>query len=288
MLEIDKFIIKDVRCFKDKQKFNIRPLTFLVGENSTGKSTVLGCFQAMAEYLVESTFLSRGKSSINLNSDPFQMGSFENIVRRTRPKNEKFELGFEFIPERNNALKFELLVTFAEQANSANPITEKVRFIFDDGEIIFLKTNNTISNETSEIKIEKRNSKKNFTILIEENQYHLFFYEMIREILYYTHYYKISFFSEKEEKLSSLKKQLVEFLKDKGVDKSLNCYFRCFPFAPTRSEPRRTYEPWYDIPSSFGDEIPVRLRDLSIKKSETWHKLYKKLKDFGTKSGMLL
>ena len=62
------------------------------------------------------------------------------------------------------------------------------------------------------------------------------------------------------------------------MDRFLSFYFRYFSFAPTRSEPRRTYEPLDDMPSSFGDEIPVRLRDLSLKKGEAWTSCIKVLK----------
>ena len=42
-----KFLIKDVRCFKGEQVVDICPITFLIGENSTGKTTLLGCMQAL-------------------------------------------------------------------------------------------------------------------------------------------------------------------------------------------------------------------------------------------------
>ena len=291
MLKIDKFILKDVRCFKDKQKFNIRPLTFLVGENSTGKSTALGCFQVITDYLVGRV------NSINFNSDPFQMGSFENIARRSRPKNQEFELGFEFIDDRNSTSKFQLLVTLGEQTNSANPIAKKVRFIFDDGEIIFLNTNTTKNDEKSEIKIKERNSKKIFTILSDKYQYRPFFHEALRQIYHYSRYYERRHFREEEEELSSRvreekekpsseKKQLIEFIRQKKLDWSTHFYFQCFSFAPIRSEPKRTYEPWDDIATSFGNDIPVRLKNLSIKNNEDWNRLYENLKNFGTESDL--
>ena len=289
MLKINKFLMKDVRCFRSTKEFNIRPLTFLVGENSTGKSTVLGCFQTIINYLTKKV------DAVDFNSDSFQMGSFENIARRAKPKNKEFELGFEFIDNRNDISKFELLVTFSEQANSANPIIKKIHFVFDDGEIIILNADTSKNNETSKIRIERQNSKKIFTIFLEKYQHRSFLYEVMSEIYEYTHYYVYRQFGEEElnsevreegEKLSSEEKQLIEFFKDKDVDRLLRFHFRCFPFAPTRSEPRRTYEPLYDIATSFGDEIPVRLRDLSSEKSEVWDKLYESLKDFGKKSGL--
>ena len=52
-MNITQFTMEKVRCFAESQPFEIRPLTFLVGENSTGKTTALGCFQVLANYLKE-------------------------------------------------------------------------------------------------------------------------------------------------------------------------------------------------------------------------------------------
>ncbi len=297
MLEINKFILKDVRCFKGKKEFDIRPLTFLVGENSTGKSTVLGCFQAIVQHLKRSTYFPRGEPSINFNLEPFQMGSFENIARRARPKNKEFELGFELIPERDNASKCELLVTFSEQVNGTNLVETKVHFIFDDGEIIFLNAGTARDNETLEIKIEEHNSKKIFTILLEEYQHRSFFHVIMREIYHYTRYFRYRHFREEKEELSSEvreekeelspeEKQFIEFIREKNFYRSLRFHFQCSSFAPIRSEPQRTYDPLSDTETSIGSEIPLILRDLSIKKPENWKKLCQKLKDFGTTSGL--
>ena len=283
MFKINKFLLKDVRCFKGAKEFNIRPLTFLVGENSTGKSTVLGCFQAMADYLTEGDRFSRGQSSVDFNSDPFQMGSFENIVRRSSPKNREFELGFEFIGNKKTASKFELLIILGEQANSANPAIKKIRFVFDDGEIIFRVAKiikNNERNEKPEIKIERQNSKKIFTISLKDyGNYSLFH----RITVLTVHYYGDSSY---KEKLTSEEKQFIKFIRDNNLDGFLSFYLRCFSFAPTSSKPKRTYDPLGNIATSSGGEIPLVLRNLSVKKPGLWKQLYESLKDFGKTSGL--
>ena len=93
-MNIQKLIIEDVRCFAGRQEFNIRPLTFLVGENSTGKSTVLGCFQTLHSFTGARAY----RSHLDFNVEPYQMGAFADIVRRP-PKKKSFMLGFEFKPE---------------------------------------------------------------------------------------------------------------------------------------------------------------------------------------------
>ena len=42
-----ELILQDVRCFHDEQRGRLRPITLLVGENSTGKTTFLGCYRML-------------------------------------------------------------------------------------------------------------------------------------------------------------------------------------------------------------------------------------------------
>ena len=119
-MNIQKLIIEDVRCFAGRQEFNIRPLTFLVGENSTGKSTVLGCFDALHR-LTRATAYG---AYLDFNVEPYQMGVFTDIVRRSTPKKKNFRLGFEFRPE-NGGERVEYFLTLTEQEKGSEPIVQK-------------------------------------------------------------------------------------------------------------------------------------------------------------------
>ena len=61
-MQLTEFTLQNLRCFASCQRFAIRPLTLLVGENSTGKTTMLGGFQILANYL-------KG-NGVNFNADP--------------------------------------------------------------------------------------------------------------------------------------------------------------------------------------------------------------------------
>ena len=292
MLEINKFILKDVRCFKGAKEFNIRPLTFLVGENSTGKSTVLGCFQAMTKDLYKERF-SDGYSSIDFNLKPFQIESFEDIVRKPSPKDKEFELGFGLTNDNNTASKFELLITFTKRVSSGNSMAKKIRFVFDDGEIIFFDGRTAESDEEerdddeyddeSEIKTEERGSKKIFTILL-GGEYQLESVFALFGIWHYIQHYK--YFYRTQEELSPEEKELIEFIKDKDIKWS-SCYSsRYFGFSPTQPEPPSTYDPLNGARTSSGCRIPLKLTNLSLKDPEHWGKLYDSLRDFGKASGL--
>ena len=85
-MNITQFTMEEVRCFGERQTLEIRPLTFLVGENSTGKTTALACFHVLANYL-------RG-NGVDFNVDPYSMGTFKDIVRNNKKKEKNFKLGF--------------------------------------------------------------------------------------------------------------------------------------------------------------------------------------------------
>ena len=79
-MSITQFTMEEVRCFSERQTLEIRPLTFLVGENSTGKTTALSCFHVLANYL------SGGE--VDFNQSPYLMGTFKDILRNSKKKNK--------------------------------------------------------------------------------------------------------------------------------------------------------------------------------------------------------
>ena len=73
-MNITQFTMEEVRCFSERQTLEIRPLTFLVGENSTGKTTALACFHVLAGYL-------RG-DRVDFNSYPYSHGDLQRYCQK--------------------------------------------------------------------------------------------------------------------------------------------------------------------------------------------------------------
>ena len=123
-------ILQDVRCFDGEQRGRLAGITLLVGENSTGKTTFLGCYRALHQ-----TFPRHGfnQESPDFNEDPFAMGSFRDIVRSRRgPKGliNEFKLGFALRAGRRGPSYSHLTATFREEGSQ--PIVSSLRFQFDD------------------------------------------------------------------------------------------------------------------------------------------------------------
>ena len=268
-----KLTIKNVRCFAREQNFDIRPLTFLVGENSTGKTTVMGCFSAIYD------FISMGSWKIlDFNKDPYFMGSFMDISRKSRKQNiqkNSFDLGIA-LGESNIKFKFH----FVEKNKGMEPVINQVSIDFKDMTFVYeekkRKTFYTVTQNNTEL---LKNINSVYYKSISDGQPLIW-----RAIEMY-----MRCISMPDSQKSSINKN------KKIVSKAweeLRSYRReyfseeLFSLAPVRSKPQRTYNPVKESPSSEGREIPITLMRLSHQKSNIWKKIYKNLVDFGRASGL--
>jgi energy-coupling factor transporter ATP-binding protein EcfA2 len=68
-----KLVIENIRSFADHHEFKIRPLTVLVGENSSGKSTFLAALSAVSDAVSFPGVAA-------LNKPPYDLGTFDTIA----------------------------------------------------------------------------------------------------------------------------------------------------------------------------------------------------------------
>jgi len=91
-----KVTIENVRSFAGRHDIPVRPLTLLVGENSTGKSTFLAALSAVSD---RSSF----PGTASLNKDPYDLGGFDTIATYKGGKAgraKKFGLGYSVNDEK--------------------------------------------------------------------------------------------------------------------------------------------------------------------------------------------
>ena len=75
---MDSVTLENFRCFGEKQTVRLAPLTLLVGENSTGKTSFLALIRALWD-------MAYGFEVPDFNKSPYDLGSFVDIVHRARP-----------------------------------------------------------------------------------------------------------------------------------------------------------------------------------------------------------
>ena len=254
-----KFKIKNVRCFAQEQNLEIRPITFLVGENSTGKTSIMGCFSAIYEFIARN-----GRSVPSFNKYPYSMGAFSDIVNK-KSKGSNFELGF--LLEEGN-VRYDL--RFKEEYDGAEPIIDKIDINFQgigfsckwDGK----KHIYSLGDREGEVmRSEGRRASWGWRMLNPS--------------------YRLPFFYEHEE----LPKEAEEMLKKwRNMRKYETKHFsqEMFNLAPIRSKPQRTYDPIKESSESEGGEIPGVLMRMSERNGKKWEKIKEGMVEFGKSSGL--
>jgi hypothetical protein len=72
---MDRIFFEGIRCFATRQEVPLAPLTVLVGENSSGKSTVLALVRLAWDLLEH--------EELDFNEEPFLLGAYDQIATRS-------------------------------------------------------------------------------------------------------------------------------------------------------------------------------------------------------------
>ena len=105
--------LRDFRCFREQQTARLAPLTLLVGENSTGKTSFLAATRAM---------LAAGSyhEDPDFRAPPYDLGSFHEIAYRQDQSRhggaESFGLGFRCAGEMVEAVAVDATFTLGDGA----------------------------------------------------------------------------------------------------------------------------------------------------------------------------
>ena len=273
-MKIKKFFVEDVRCLAGRQEFEIRPLTFLVGENSTGKTTALGCFQVLASLL--------NYSPLDFNVDPYSMGSFNDIVTRKNPKCKEFKLGFACEDDEIQ----DIAIIIAEKDKSAEPVLKCISVEFKNGALYITQGNsrNTTLENKKPFAIDTEKSD------IDKNIFHIVLHYggFLGNLLGARGFLFVFHFGETGERNIETReeKSLFDFLRNKRKDFRHLDFPEPFSFAPVRSRPKRTYNPTREFEDPEGSDIPMFFMRMKFSESEQWKALHKRLNKFGQSSGL--
>lgn len=87
---MDRVFFEGIRCFASRQEVPLAPLTVLVGENSTGKSTALALIRLAWDLVL-------GDADLDFNEEPFLLGAYNQIASTFGQEEQraKFTIGWE-------------------------------------------------------------------------------------------------------------------------------------------------------------------------------------------------
>jgi len=284
---MQELTFQGIRCFSTVQRCPIRPITVLVGENSTGKSTFLSLVR-IAWDVAQSEF-----SEDPFNEEPFLLGAYDQIAsyrggRAGRVK--EFSVGACF-PLRVSARRSHLLADHCEIAavfcsSGAQPRVEKWSFASGKLKIevkeLYAKNGPTITVTTdrgSAVVAPKLISRRNSSIS-----------RVLRDLSFGLSRARSNIgdlFGEQVRDLTNIiPEEEAEALRFLYIDLDRSLGERPYAFAPIRTRPQRTYDPAKDVPRPEGTHVPMFLAKTYAKKSEEWVRLRQAMNAFGKASGL--
>lgn len=277
--------LKDFRGFHDIDFIEIRPITLLIGENSAGKTSFLAALKFMLDMI-------RGEKETSFNSDPFQLGTFEQIAhfrggKAGRAKEFGLKLRSAVGRARQERLKYSgnvtLSVSFAN-FDSQSAITEIG--IYSDAENLNLKMsmNNVNINYTSQY---------GESYSIEEMKGFMRAYRgdlarhwpfLMRELRFIV---KRSIDDRQKTLFKEDTSARVAFLADLAEALSLKFYGNVEATSAIRTKPRRTYTPTAEQRDGEGSHVPFEMAKLfRSNNKDAWKSIKESIDKFGSESDM--
>ena len=282
---MDEITLKDYRCFHEEQTARLAPLTLLVGDNSTGKTSFLAMIRALWD-------VAYGHEVPDFKEDPYDLGSFDEIAHHRggrAGRAETFEAGFcdfnlELADDLTSVSPYRLEVTFGKKGTNPVPVRRRESFgsfwIEDIADIE--RSHNVLRIGTIKGSWELALSS---TFAPFDGRFMVPFDEYLRSFL-------SRYDPTEDTPIRPLGSSPPLDPEDRHRLRELFLFLRRFPrqepfaSAPVRSKPFRTYDPGLTISDSGGDYVPMYLANALDEGTSTWSSLKIRLESFGKSAGL--
>ncbi len=268
--------IEGYRCFCAKQSVRLAPLTFLVGENSTGKTSFLAVLRAMWNVAIN-------QEVPDFREDPYDLGTFHDIIYTNGnggPPADSFGVELTFVTDWDSHHGYHAEVKFDERGGSPFPF--KRRF----------------SHGNTWIEVEQRQDKPSrlsmstqgiiweYLLNLEsylESDFNLFpffpFYDLLENKDFAVPVSDDQSHPSKGE-LSRIRHVIGKVYWHQWGKGSV------FASAPVRSRPKRTYDPIRPSRDAEGQYVPTYLATVNYRSEEEWNVMKERLEKFGREMGL--
>ena len=245
--------LENYRCFRERQEARLAPLTLLVGDNSTGKTS----FLAMIRALWDVAYLNRVS---NFKEVPYDLGSFDEIAHFRGGRGgraESFESGFEVVPPSEPACHWS--VAFSRRGTTPLPVTRRLANEARDTWIEHDLDSSKVLVRTPTAEIES------------DAPVHEIEGDRLLPIFFFT--------NAKQEEDPAIQ-QLLRSVAWSNFRQPL------YAGAPVRSKPHRTYDPSLVSRDPEGDYVPMYLANQYFEGKKRWGQLREALQRFGKDAGL--
>lgn len=294
---MDRLTFSDVRCFRGDNAASFAPLTLVVGENSTGKSTFLALTRIAWD-------IAYGSSEPDFNEEPFQLGSFDDIAhyhggQGKRAKN--FSVGLETrrspardqvqaeLFEDSRAETTSVTGTFASSSGTPalSSVTVKSGLYSISGNIEANGVRIVASAPTGQFDFVSHRPLAKSALSVENLSYGLSALryappEKREDVL------SLTSAPPDPRSVQSFMAILDELTRSRRRTPGRGRSFigRPYAIAPIRTKPKRTYDPLRETPSPDGNHVPLLLARLSSTEEFRFSMLADELRAFGTAAGL--
>jgi len=253
-----RIFFENVRCFSSRQDVPLAPLTVLVGENSSGKSTFLALVRLAWDLMMK-------LRTPDFNEEPFLLGAFDQIVSAKSNK-DFFIIGAETSLSEGRVatirVRFEARrgqPALVESFWVSPPYSLSARY----GKEYHI-TNLTFEAPSGQLQAEWAPTKGPLSL-----REALGGMGMAEEVVLRG--------GVAHEDLTKCVLSIGDFVGRNDI--------RPYAFAPIRTRPQRTYDPIREMETSEGSHVPTLLASTLLREPE-WKGLIEALDAFGQRSGL--
>ena len=295
---ITNITVRDYRCFAGSQSARLAPLTLLVGDNSTGKTSLMAMLRAMLDI----AYLERMP---DFKEPPYDLGSFHEIVYHSGARGhppDRFGATLEVVSKTGFAMAntVRIDVDFTDYLSAPVPVRRRV----SQGEYW---VEQQFSN-SGDLHMRYGSPRGTWVAVQSHRRTHFArrYSNDLPPVEYAMWYLWHTVNSEDEADLSPQQifqplegsppispedsdeitenVEYVHLASQFGTSSMANG--DVFASAPVRSQPKRTYDPARATPDPEGDYVPMYLAQLALREPESWDLLKHRLQDFGNRAGL--
>ena len=278
---MNQVTLENFRCFRGRQRARLAPLTLLVGENSTGKTS----FMALIRALWDAAYLD---AIPDFKEAPYDLGSFDEIAHYRGGRGGRaaeFEAGFEGVPDialpgktrrsaNGRAHRFE--IAFSRKGPAPVPTRRRL----ESGDVSI--TEQVAEDRSREIGFRTANGEWSWQVSVAGLRADRNMMPHIILQLGLTEPTSVEPLPGSPPLTDDDRKQLQRLLL--GFDAVARP--RPFASAPVRSKPRRTYDPSRPVRDPEGETIPMYLSTAFFEDKKSWNTLKEALERFGREAGL--
>jgi AAA ATPase domain len=286
---MNRIFFENVRCFFTTQSAPLRPLTLLVGENSSGKSTFLALVRLAWD-------LCQGISPLDLNEEPFLLGAYDQVASFRRGRGgraQQFCIGGEIVskglPRRDPRRRG------PSPIHSIDAVTVKGSFVRKGGQPHLREWALEAAPFRIEITSEEPDSSPRLTLqspsgTMRVSDFPIFPQPLRFPLLLDFLRYSGSSRDRHQESLpfegDTLSTDDLEVLQELAFASRHGLGRRPYAFAPIRTSPKRTYDPLKEIPDPEGSHVPMILAKSFTSDPRKSAQLRDAIDAFGQASGL--